>query len=1063
MNLVQRSMTHPVAVLAVVVMVILFGGVGLWRMPVQLTPDIRGTVITVATRWPGASPLEVEREILIPQEEVLNGLKGMRHLSGSAQRGMSQIEIEFFPGTDTNNALSLVTNRLNQNNSTPKEAKQPQVSLSSSDEDPVTLFVVSRLPGNDEPIDFHGDFIEKVVAERLARVPGVATIDKHGGRSRELRVVIDPTALSRYHLTIPRVVEALRDANIAATMGEIDEGKRFYTVRMASELVTPERVKAVLLRGVDENTGRMGRVTVGDVAMEIGFAYKDSHTIARYLGQPAISLYVMREGGTNVIEIMRGLRAVMADLNRNVLKQEGLVLTQPYDETLYVNSAVTMVVQNIYMGGLLAGGVLFLFLRSLPATLVVVLSIPISIIGAFIGMAVLGRSLNVISLAGMAFAVGMVVDAAIVVLENIFRLRQEGHSPEEAAHIGSCQVWGAILASTLTTIMVFIPVLTLDLEIGQAFRDIAVALSVSVLLSLVVAVTVIPALAYRFLGDVPTGLRPARAWGDALAQRCATFVTAFVIGFIRRVSATRWRAVSVVGTTTAVLVLVSRFLLPPFDYLPEGSYNMLSAFISLPTGYNTESVTAIADRVENALRPLWASETGPDAPPDQPPKIKAFFLRTFSRGIYIESTTVDAQRTADLAPVMSEVMHREPGVVGATAQPPLFYGMGGVGRQIALHVSGPDLAQVLEVAHRAEGIFNERLPITEGYQLSRRSALELSAPEVRIMPDPLRLADAGVTAQMLMQTVDAFNDGMLVDTIAVNGERMDLVLRGPDRSVVSTEDLGALPVVTENGRILPVSALAALTTVASPATIRHIERRRTIAVHVSLAQSVSIEQATERIQTEVIDRLVAEGVPTGMTLDLSGAASMLAEAWEAMMWQFLLALAVSYLLMVILYEDFLYPVIILITVPQATAGAVLGLAVLNLWHHQTLDMLTLLGFVILIGTVVNNAILIVHQTLHHLRGEAMAVNDAIEAAVISRLRPIFMTTLTTLFGMLPLVVFPGMGGEVYRGLAMVVLGGLSLSVLLTLLLLPPLLSLTAGAIEARRFRRIRRRSFPGVR
>ena len=334
----------------------------------------------------------------------------------------------------------------------------------------------------------------------MQRVQGVARVDVFGGADPELQVIVDPQNLARYRLTVPEVVDVLREAGISLTAGDVDEGKRRYVVRSEGEFHSAEDVAAVVLRSIaDPDSGRLGRVTVADIA-EVRFGTKEPTATIRVLGEPALVARAIRELGSNVIETMDGIRAAVDELNAQALPAEGLQLRQVYDETIYINSAISLVTQNIYIGGTLAALMLLLFLRSFGATLIVSVAIPVSVIASFVAMAAMGRSINVVSLAGIAFAVGMVVDAAIVVLENIYRLRQEGKSAPEAAYEGAAQVWGAILVSALTTVMVFIPILTMQLEVGQLFRDIAVAISVAVILSLIVAVTLIPAMATRLLG-----------------------------------------------------------------------------------------------------------------------------------------------------------------------------------------------------------------------------------------------------------------------------------------------------------------------------------------------------------------------------------------------------------------------------------------------------------------------------------------------------------------------------------------------------------------------------------
>jgi HAE1 family hydrophobic/amphiphilic exporter-1 len=328
--------------------------------------------------------------------------------------------------------------------------------------------------------------------------------------------------------------------------------------------------------------------------------------------------------------------------------------------------------------------------------------------------------------------------------------------------------------------------------------------------------------------------------------------------------------------------------------------------------------------------------------------------------------------------------------------------------------------------------------------------LELGAPEVRIKPNPVRLADNGVSARDLGLTVDAFNDGLRVVEITVGSERMDLMLAGPDANINATQGIGSLPIVTQSGAIVPLRSLAKVVVTSGPSAIRHVERERTITLEIKPAEKLALGEALEILEKEVVEKLRAEGLPTGVQLRFSGAADKLVETWNEMRIDLLMALIIVYLVMAVLFESFAYPLIILLSVPLATGGGVAGLVVLNQFYFQPLDMLTLLGFVILIGIVVNNAILLVHQTLFHIREEGMAHDEAIVEATRNRIRPIFMSTLTSVIGMLPLVVFPGAGSEIYRGLGSVVVGGLALSALLTLAIVPPLLGLFIGVLEKRR-------------
>ena len=376
-------------------------------------------------------------------------------------------------------------------------------------------------------------------------------------------------------------------------------------------------------------------------------------------------------------------------------------------------------------------------------------------------------------------------------------------------------------------------------------------------------------------------------------------------------------------------------------------------------------------------------------------------------------------------------------------QPSLFgRGVGG-GRTIELNVSGQNLGDILGVAGRAASLVSGLLPRSEGHQFRPIPGLELGAPEVRLIPNRLRLADAGLNSSGLAYTVDAFNDGLRIAEITVGAERVDLVLMGaPSISEVArTQDIGNYPVVTPSGQIVPVSTLADVVLTAGPTEIRHRDRLRTVTLEVRPSDALSLEEAVLLLEKDVVSILEQQGIPQDIRLSVSGTADQLSETWGAIQINLAVALVIVFLVMAILFESFILPLVILISVPIAAAGGVGGLAFLNTYQTQPLDMLTLLGFVILVGIVVNNAILIVHQTLFHLRNDGMEPIAAIEEATRNRIRPIFMSTLTSVMGMLPLIIFPGEGSELYRGLGAVVVGGLSMSAFLTLLTVPPLLRL----------------------
>ncbi|MEX2647769.1 MAG: efflux RND transporter permease subunit [Alphaproteobacteria bacterium] len=1044
MDLIRLSIARPVAVFAIVLLVMLFGLIALARIPIQLAPDVRQPIIAIDTDWPGAAPAEVEREILIRQEDALRGLEGVTKISSQARLGSASITLEFDLERNMDRSLLLTANRLDRVSGLPDEADEPTLSTAGNEDNPVAWLRLMRAPGNTRDIDSYGDFVDDVVKDRLERVPGVARVNVYGGRGREVRVVVDPYRMASYGLTIAEVAQSLRSADASVTAGWVDEGKRRYVVRTEGDFDDADDIANVVLRAMqDPSTQRVARVLVSDIGAVV-HDYTELDSIALAQGEPALSVNVVRETGANVLTVMAGVRDAVDELNADALPRAGLHMVLTYDETDYIQSAIDLVENNIWVGGALATAVLMLFLRSLGATAVVALTMPISVIGSFVAMAALGRSINVISLAGLAFAVGMAVDASIVVLESIFRQRERGRSPADAAFLGTRLVWGAVLGSGLTTVAAFAPILLMTDEVGQLFRDIAVAITVATLLSLLVAATVIPALAKQLLRGAAAG-RPPRL--PPLDGAAAGF-SAGVMALTRLAIRSRSFAILMVAALCGVTGVGTWLYLPPLEYLPEGNRNLVSGSIQTPPGYNLETAAAIGLTIQEATRPYWVTEPAREPDPDGPPLIRHFFIYSRPDRSWVGLVAADPERAGELVPLLTEAVRGEPGTFSFVGQASLFgRGVGGA-RSIDLDIFGGEYEELLGVAKRAAFLIEQVLPQAEGNQMRPNPGLELGAPEVRVEPDPLRLADAGVTAVELGSSLDAFTSGLRVKEIEFQGDRIDLMLGGPEWKARHTQEIGGLPVVTPGGQVLPVGALADVVLTAGPQVIRREERQRTVTLQIRPAAELPLETAIERIKQGVVAPLEAEGVPPGVHFRLAGTADKLSRTWTEMQVNMVIAVAVVFLVMVILFESFLYPLIIMLSVPLATAGGVAGLAVLNLFSYQALDMLTLLGFVILIGTVANNALLIVHQTLIHIREDGMEPEAAILEATSNRLRPIFMSTLTSVFGMLPLVLFAGAGSELYRGLGSVVVGGLSLSAVLTLGVIPPLLALFLPARRA---------------
>ncbi len=946
---------------------------------------------------------------------------------------------------------------MNQVKEYPLEADEPVISSADTRGVAMAWFILDTLEGNPVNIETMRDFAEDVIKARFERVKGVAASNVHGGRERELRVTVDPAKLAARALTIMDLARALDQENRDYSAGDFDEGKRSYIVRTVGEYRNPQDVENVIIARRDGAS-----VYVRDVATA-HIDYKDPTVVVRQKGRPSIAVNAIRQTGANVLEAMDGLRAAVIELNEEILNPRGFRLFQVYDETDYINRSLSLVQQNLIVGSLLAIVVLYLFLRTGSSTLVVGLAIPISIMGTFIMLWVLGRNFNVVSLAGMTFAAGMLVDNSIVVLDNIYRHRELGKSLFQAAYDGTVEVWGAVLASTLTTIAVFVPIVFMEEQSGQLFRDIAIAISAGVGLSLVVSVTVIPSLSARVLTTVKKSKEKeaATVWNSStiaekqpsILERINEALGSFVYDLSGSVF---WRSVIILGFTS-LAIGGSWALLPKAEYLPQGNRNLVVGILLPPPGYNANKFVKMGMPMESTLRPYWEAKAGsPEEAALDGPSIANFFYVARGRSVFMGGRVNDPSRVKELIPLFRRATADLPGVIGIITQRGLFERGLGEGRNIDIEITGPELDTLVGLGVQVFGQVKGVLPEA---QIRPIPSLDLGSPEVRVTVKRDRAADVQMTNQELGFTIDALVDGAKASDYQFQGDEVDLTIRGVDRYANQTQSLNSIPIYTKGGQLTTVGNIADVTLVAGPEQINHIERERSIVIQVIPPVEMALEEAMDVIRTKILGPL-KEGGTLGRLYNVrvSGTADDLTETYDALKWNFLLAFTITYLLMAALFESFLYPLVIIFTVPFAAAGGFLGLSLVNTFvAYQPLDVLTMLGFVILIGVVVNNAILVVHQALNFMRGggqldslegeseQGLSLREAISESVKIRVRPIMMTTLTTLFGLFPLVVSSGAGSELYRGIGSVVLGGLLVSTVFTLVVIPALFTLVMEA------------------
>ena len=1025
MRFVQFSINKPVPVLVGVILIVLFGLIGLFTMPYQLSPDVTVPEITITTIWSGATPYEIERDIVEEQEKVLKGIPGLVEMESTASSGSGQVTLRFEIGTDVDDALLRVSNKLNEVPSYPENVDRPVISATGAATSPIIWMALQAEKDNPRHINTYKTFFENEIRQYLERVEGVADLVIYGGTEREMHVIVKPEKLAAYNLTVVDVIDALREENVNVSAGHLGVGRRDYRIRTVAEFKSPGGIEQAIIRSDGQR-----RITIADVA-EVRFGHEKLYAPLLHNNSEGIAMGVKGEPGVNVLELTDRVEAVVAWLNEAKLKPKGIYLEWIYDQRPYIRGAIRLVRQNILIGGTLAIVVLLIFLQSFAATLVVAVAIPISIIGTFILMNALGRNLNVVSLAGIAFAVGMLVDSAVVVLENIDRHCKMGKSAFKAAYDGTVEVWGAVLASTLTTVAVFLPVVFIVEEAGQLFRDIAIAVSCAVILSLIVSVSVIPMFSKQLFS-----VRLARC--DALMEKrgllanIGNALKEFILRLVKLATRNWLTRIATILLLTSSAVLVAKMLYPKMEYLPQGNPNFVINFLIPPPGLSYQEREEIGKSIFSQLQPYFFKDH------EGYPGIKHMFYIGAEQFMFCGAMSIHEQRAGELVPLFQRVINSIPGMYGVSLQVGIFQTRLGRGRTISVDISGRDLNQLVQVGGAMFGIMRNEIP---NAQVRPVPSLEVLFPEIKILPSRERLRAAGMSARDLGVAIDVLMDGRKIGEFKQEGEKkIDLVLKAEEGNVATPEDLYQKLIATPQGKIVPVSSLAEFERTTGMTQIRHLERNRTITLEVSPPETITIQEAMETIEQKIVPALGSQGMLKDIDVRLSGTADKLIETRKAVQWNFLLAAAIAYLLMAALFGNFIYPLIIMFTVPLAGAGGFIGLKLVNLFiAPQPLDVLTMLGFVILVGVVVNNAILIVHQALNNIRFHGMDYKEAVMESVRVRLRPIYMSALTSIFGMLPLVVAPGPGSEMYRGLGSVVLGGIAVSTIFTVFLIPSLL------------------------
>ncbi|AFY56898.1 cation/multidrug efflux pump [Rivularia sp. PCC 7116] len=1070
----------------------LFGVLSLLSLPLELRPGGDRPEITISTSYSGASPREVEELITRPIEERLEEVQGIQEVTSSSASGISTINLEFNWDSDIDRRLVDVLNKLQQVEALPPEAGESDVEIVSGSSSPMMWTILVAKEGFTPNDEHYRDLVDDVIVPRFRQVQGVGQFLVSGGREREVEVVVDPKALADRNLTIGDVVNALRSNNRDIRGGPLVLGRREYRVRTVSRSTDVKQLEDFVLRR-DES----GTVYLRDVAKaQMGRKIQDRALIRD--NKPAVAVGIVRQPNANVPEISQGIRQALVDLEKRFDREgEGITFDIPYDENDYINQSISFVQGNLMMGAVLAALILLLFLGSLRTVAVIAITIPTTLITVFIVFAALGRSLNVISLASLAFAVGMVVDNAIVVLENVFTHMQMGKSPVKAAIEGTEEVGGAMLASTLTTIAVFAPIVLVQGEAGQLFFDIGIGLSASVLFSLFAALTLVPMLSGLFLNQAeaqrilqgmgnngagsreqgtggerrnnqqidslliasdqiipnPTNTSPRSKGhpspyqgegkgvrffrnGFLAIQNLITKVSQIFLFFQRRFENFLLATVSwsigvgrkgrrlIVLAIPVTLLFISFQLLPPADYLPEGNRNLILWLAQPFPG------TSIPEAIKLSQGPR-------DFVSEQPEIMRSLYVhRNGLRAIaaFVEPEQATGNKLDEIVDRFRKQGGNFPGYRFLVPRRVSIFR--DPGKEFEVNIVGQDLEQLNQLQQQVM----QQLRGLEGVQ-NARSNFVTGAPELQVIPNRVRLAEVGLSEAELGAVVEAALGGLRASEFTDGKRELDVTVELQNTSVETPEQLRQLPLNIGNGRQVQLSDVAQVVEATGPDAINHVDLERSITLTVNVSREAPLGELIEQTEQQILEPL-RETLPTGFRAELAGSADVLSETLMQLGSTFVLSLLITYLLLVALYRSFSFPVLIMATVPMGISGALLSLILANTIPGVVvpLDMITGLGFVILTGVVVNNAILLVDRSLQ-LQQEGKSYNDSLYLAVKDRLRPIFMSAGTSVLGMLPLAVIPGKGAELYQGLGIVLTGGLAFSTILTPTVVPALMGL----------------------
>ncbi|MCU7940625.1 MAG: efflux RND transporter permease subunit [gamma proteobacterium symbiont of Bathyaustriella thionipta] len=920
MDIIKYSLYKPVTITVAILLILIFGLLALQKLPLQLTPNVTEAKISVVTAWPGASPREIEQDIIEEQELVLKNTPGLIIYEAKAQDNLGTITLTFKLGTNIEKALLDVSNKLTEVDNYPLNVEKPIIKATGESSSPVIWTMLRTLPDNPNDIDTYKTYLENQVREHYERVPGVAELFMLSGTKQQMQITLDVNLLAKYKLTIDDIINKVKRHNQDVSAGSIDIDRRNYRIRTTAQFRDIQSIQELILI-----TDADRQVKLKDVAV-ISYGYAVARAFSAIEGVKGLIIGVKPENNTNIVELSNQVELVVNQLNSTMLKEMGLHIDWLHDKRHYIQGAIDLVQKNILIGGALAIMVLLLFLRTISSTTVVALAIPISIIATFIILHLMGRSLNTISLAGISFSVGMLVDSAIVVLENIDRHKKMGKAFFKAAYDGTNEVWGALIASALTTIAVFVPIIFLQNEAGQLFKDIAIAVTAAVSFSLFVSISVIPMLWHQLMRLHPNDTH-IEAKKKSIIVGMGTWFSDLFMTLICHILATRGKRLLTILCLTLLSGLSVYSLFPKTEYLPQGNRNLFFNIMIPPPGLSYQEKKSIGDEIYQQLKPHIHQSV------DGYPAVERLFYVASGDFMIFGVIAEDDSRIKELKPLLIPIVNNFPGIFGITKQAGVFEQGLGKGRTIDIDISGEQIDIIANAGAALFGAIKKAIPKA---QIRPIPSIELLYPEVLLQPNHNQLQRLEMDSLSLGIIADVLLQGRKIGEFKSDGvKKIDMILKTDQTSIQSPEDLYHSLVATPSGHLVGFDTLADLQQTNSISEIRHYNGKRTITLEVTPPQEMTLQEGMELLQQEVFPELKQDGQLSGVNIALSGTTDKLTETIDSMVINLILAIVITYLLMSALFANFIYPLIILFTLPLAAAGGFIGLALTNLFRNYS--------------------------------------------------------------------------------------------------------------------------------